>query len=569
MTINIGPGIKIGTGVTITTPILTATANTAPQTLYTGIAISPFRPLTATGGSNIYNYQISMGSLPNGIFLDPLTGVLSGTPTLTQSATAITFTVYDSTGYHASSTSMVTFTVYNQLSATTNTTAQILETTVAITAFTPLTATGGLGVYTYSYTGGTLPAGLNYNTSTGVLSGTPTLTQSATAITFSVQDSTGTTASTTSTVTFTVYTKITATGSAHSFTQVVGDIITSTGTLTASNGTGSYTYFVSSGSLPGGIILNSSTGILSGQVTAAYNGSFVVSVRDTAGIVAATTSTITFVASGAPYTISVVLVGGGGSGAGVPNQWGGGGGGGVYTTPATVKAGNNYIITIGAGGSGSGGGSIGGNTTISVPAPFAPSFATITGGGGLGGSYSGAAYSGTPQVNVGGSWSSGGLFNSSPQGAGAGGGGAGSAGSPGNYTGTIPAGSAAGGAGGGGISTPIVPIGTVGGGGGGGGYVGNPVGTGTPGPGGSGGGGPGSTYSVKGGILGGATGTQNTGGGGGGIWAGSGYSGGSGIVGIVVPSAAYPGVSATGSYTTSPNPGGIAIVWTGSGTYTS
>ena len=175
MTINIGPGIKIGTGVTITTPILTAIANTAEQIFYTGGPISTFIPLVAKGGSNTYSYQIISGSLPTGLTYNPATGIINGTPTTLQSASVVSFTVYDSVGYCAANTSTVSFTVYNPLTATATTTAQILETTVAMTTFTPLVASGGSGGYVYSYTG-TLPAGLNYNTSTGAITGTPTAT---------------------------------------------------------------------------------------------------------------------------------------------------------------------------------------------------------------------------------------------------------------------------------------------------------------------------------------------------------------------------------------------------------
>jgi len=567
MTINIGPGIQIGRGVLATTPILTAAAVTTPQTYYTGVPITPFQPLIASGGSNIYNYRISMGSLPSGIVLDPLTGILSGIPSATQSATATTFTVYDSAGYHAVGTSLVTFAVYNPLAATPNTTAQLLETTVAMSPFTPLAATGGSGVYTYSYTGGTLPTGLTYNTSTGVLTGTPTVTYGTTSLTFSVQDSLGNHLLTTSTVSFTVYTKITATGSAHSFTQTVGDTIAATGTLTAANGTGTYTYYVSSGILPSGVALDPSTGILSGTVTASYTGSFVVSVRDSANVTATTTSTITFTVTGAPYTIGVVLVGGGGGGSNALGGFSGGGGGGLYTTPTTVLSGSNYIITVGAGGGGGTSGVSGSGSTISGP----PAFTTVTGGGGGGASGGRAGSAGTPQnLASGGTWASGGTFNGATQGAGGGGGGASGAYGGGYGTnGLISGVTYYGGRGGAGTTTPIAPIGTVGGGGGGGVYLLNPAYTvSNQGLGGTGGGGAGGILSPTKNLAV-PDGTIYTGGGGGGNWGNFGAgSGGSGLVGIVVPTLNYPGVSVTGTYTTAPNPAGTAIIWTSSGTYT-
>ncbi len=52
--------------------------------------------LTATGGVPPYTYSITSGSLPTGLSLNPSTGLISGTPTVTATMSAITFTVMDS-----------------------------------------------------------------------------------------------------------------------------------------------------------------------------------------------------------------------------------------------------------------------------------------------------------------------------------------------------------------------------------------------------------------------------------------------------------------------------------------
>ncbi len=52
-----------------------------PASLPSGEAGSPYNwNLTATGGSGLYNYSVSSGTLPMGLTLDPTTGRLSGTP---------------------------------------------------------------------------------------------------------------------------------------------------------------------------------------------------------------------------------------------------------------------------------------------------------------------------------------------------------------------------------------------------------------------------------------------------------------------------------------------------------
>ncbi len=89
------------------------------------------------------------------------------------------------------------------ISATATTTAQNLTVGVAMVSFSPLTPSGSAIPYTYSYTG-TLPAGLNFNASTGAVTGTPTATYATANLVFSVQDANKAVAGTTSTVSFTV-----------------------------------------------------------------------------------------------------------------------------------------------------------------------------------------------------------------------------------------------------------------------------------------------------------------------------------------------------------------------------
>jgi hypothetical protein len=97
----------------------------------------------------------------------------------------------------------VTGTTNNGISATAITTAQNLTVGMAMASFSPLTASGGSLPYAYSYSGA-LPAGLLFSTATGVVSGTPTATNTIANLVFSVKDANNIVASTTSTVSFTV-----------------------------------------------------------------------------------------------------------------------------------------------------------------------------------------------------------------------------------------------------------------------------------------------------------------------------------------------------------------------------
>lgn len=122
-------------------------------------------------------------------------GATSGTLTVTDLITNQVYTVLG--GF------TVTGTTGGAISATAITTAQNLTVGTAMTNFSPLTASGGTLPYTYSYTG-TLPAGLTFSTTTGVVSGTPSAVYATANLVFSVKDADNVVASATSTVSFTV-----------------------------------------------------------------------------------------------------------------------------------------------------------------------------------------------------------------------------------------------------------------------------------------------------------------------------------------------------------------------------
>ena len=142
-----------------------------PATLPAGTAGAPYsQTFTQTGGTNV-TWSVS-GTLPAGITLNPSTGVLSGTPTVTGSF-PITVTATEPGGCSGSRSYTL---VINCQTITVNPPTIPPATTGApySQAFTHVT---GLGTVVWSLTG-TLPAGLTFNTTTGILSGTPTQTGS-------------------------------------------------------------------------------------------------------------------------------------------------------------------------------------------------------------------------------------------------------------------------------------------------------------------------------------------------------------------------------------------------------
>jgi len=293
-------------------PAITATATTTAQSLTVGTAMASFSPLTPSGGAAPYAYSITTGTLPAGLSLDATTGAVTGTPTAASAAANVVFSVQDANAVVASTTSTVSFTVVAaspSISAIATTTAQSLTVGTAMASLSPLTPSGGATPYLYSYAG-TLPAGLSFSTSTGVVAGTPTAPYATANVVFSVQDANAVVANTTSSVSFTVVAAtpaITATANTTAQSLTVGTTMTSFSPLTASGGATPYTYSVTSGALPAGLNLNTTTGAVTGAPTAVSAAANVVfSVKDANNVVASTTSTVSFTVVAASPSISAI-----------------------------------------------------------------------------------------------------------------------------------------------------------------------------------------------------------------------------------------------------------------------
>jgi hypothetical protein len=154
--------------------------------LQTIITNTPFtQTLNAVGGTQPYTWAVTTGTLPTGITLNPNSGVLSGTTTLTAYSQTIVIQVTDTRGVAVSQAFL--FALNNTLTITT----KVLPVIIPGQLYQyQILAQGGTPPFTWSLAAGSssLPGGFTL-ASTGVLSGATSLQDFTSNITVQVNDS--------------------------------------------------------------------------------------------------------------------------------------------------------------------------------------------------------------------------------------------------------------------------------------------------------------------------------------------------------------------------------------------
>lgn len=135
--------------------------------LVEGVRGAPYdQALAATGGAGSYAWSLATGSLPSGLSLDPGTGVIGGTPTVSGGET---FTVRATRGSKHTDRAF-TLDVYEPVTVTT--TSLAAGGVRSVYGADTLRADGGDGSYEWTISAGALNAGLVLSTG-GVISGVP------------------------------------------------------------------------------------------------------------------------------------------------------------------------------------------------------------------------------------------------------------------------------------------------------------------------------------------------------------------------------------------------------------
>ncbi|ASK94194.1 hemagglutinin [Xanthomonas campestris pv. trichodesmae] len=253
-------------GATVILPATTLPAGTAGQAYSS--AITP-----ATGGIAPYSYALTAGALPAGITLNSSSGALSGTTTSVGSF-SFTVTATDSTsGTPSQGTRGYTL---NIAAPTIAVAPSTVPTATRGTAYSQtLTASGGTAAYTYAITSGALPAGITL-ASNGTLSGTATVEGT---FNFTVQATDANSFTGTQAYSLTVAGPNLVLPASALPAGTAGQAYAAAITP-ATGGTAPYSYAVTAGALPGGVVLDAATGGLSGTPTAAGTFTFTLTVTD-------------------------------------------------------------------------------------------------------------------------------------------------------------------------------------------------------------------------------------------------------------------------------------------------
>ena len=305
--------------IVIAAPALGVSTASLPEATV-GTAYS--QTLAATGGTGGYTWTISAGALPAGLSLSTA-GAITGTPTNAGTAN-FTVQVKDS----ANTTATKALGIIVVLPVLTVSTASLPDATVGTAYSQTLTASGGSGGYTWTVSAGALPAGLSLSTA-GAITGTPTTAGTAN-FTVQVKDSANTTATKALAINIAAAALTVTTTSLPS--GVIGTAYSQT--LTASGGSGGYTWTVSTGALPAGLSL-STAGAITGTPTTAGTANFTVQVRDSANTTA--TKALSIVIAAPALTVTTASLLDGVVGAAYSQTLAASGGTGPYTW--TVSAG--------------------------------------------------------------------------------------------------------------------------------------------------------------------------------------------------------------------------------------
>ena len=243
----------------------------APEELPDAVEDSFYNQQLSTADGAIDRWRVAEGSLPSGLGLSATNGAIAGIPT-TPGTSSFTVEAQQGGTQRRTGERIYAITVLPLLELEATLTAARVN--VAYSA-TP-SITGGVPPYTVEIVG--LPAGLTYNTTTGVISGTPVNTYTGLALQINVTDSGQPQQTTTEQTTLVVKPpQVVITTTVLDDGQVG---VTYSERIMAGDGRTPYAWAVTAGILPDGLRLDTSTGVISGAPTTAQISAVTIQVTD-------------------------------------------------------------------------------------------------------------------------------------------------------------------------------------------------------------------------------------------------------------------------------------------------
>ncbi len=279
-----------------TVTIACASPTISPASLAAGQAGVAYSQTLSVTPAGSYSFSISTGSLPAGLSLNSATGVISGVPSLTGAFTLTVKAQAAASGCSATQTYSLTI----GCPTVSLSPASLPGGTVGTSYSQSISASPSGGNYTFAVTAGSLPAGLSLNSATGALSGTPT-TSGAASFTITATGFGGCTGSKAYSIT------IGGGGSCPAITLPDlpgGNIGQLYSRSVVASPSGSYSYAVASGSLPSGLSLYNSFGLIFGYPLSA--GSYAFSIKATGANNCSATKDYTVLIGGASLQLASV-----------------------------------------------------------------------------------------------------------------------------------------------------------------------------------------------------------------------------------------------------------------------
>ncbi len=257
---------------------LTVTTTSLPN----GTVTVPYsQSVAASGGSPPYTFTISSGSLPSGLTLSSA-GAITGIPSAVGDST---FTIQATDRQNQTAAKSLTLRIVSLPIVTTASPLPVIVTGAASSL--TLAASGGTVPYSWSITGGSLPAGLTLDAGTGAIAGTPT---AAGPYSFTATVTDANKLAATKPFTGRVSTPVRITTAPTLPVATVGTAYSQK--LDAAGGTPPYIWSAAD-ALPAGLTLDPVTGIISGTPATPADGSFNIDVFDADRLTARTRFSLT------------------------------------------------------------------------------------------------------------------------------------------------------------------------------------------------------------------------------------------------------------------------------------